>query len=235
MAETKLIAFDLSILSKEVIEVLLLDSTVELSLFDEIARKNTHRPEILSFLLTHSRTPQDTRQFVASTLQLPVPSSTELQKTAGAGREKLSEEDQEDHRVKSLYLSIQRLKVGEKIQLALRGSREIRTLLLRDTNQEVVKTVLENPKITDSEIELISKQKTTADEVLRTIAKKREWLRNYSINFALATNPKTPPPIAIKCISKLRIKDLSSLEKNRNIPEAVRAAVKKMLSVKRQN
>lgn len=229
MEELKLISLDLSVLSEEVIEVLLLDSTAELSLFDEIAQKNIHRPGILRYLLTHPRTPDTTRQFIAQKLQVPVPKAAT--ETAAEIPEK---ERTGEYRLQSLFQRIQKMKIGEKIQLALRGSRDIRSILIRDSNKEVMLTVLENPKVTDSEIEILSKQRTSRDEVLRAIAKKKEWLKNYSISHALVTNPKTPTVIALRCISTLKLKDLLSIEKNKNIPSAVRAAAKKILIAKKK-
>lgn len=230
--ELKLISLDLSVLSEEVIEVLLLDSTTEPSLFDEIARNNTHRPKILQYLLTHAGTPATTRQFVAQKLQVPLPESA-LEKTAAVSP---AEEDETvKYRTETLLQRIQKMKVGERIQLALRGSREIRTILIRDTSNEVMLMVLQNPKMSGSELELIAKQRTTSEDILRAIAKKREWVKNYSIIHALITNPKTPVRISLNYIHVLRQKDLLSIEKNRNLPEAVRSAVKKRKAQKGQS
>lgn len=229
MEEQKLISLDLSVLSEEVIEVLLLDSTAEPSLFEEIARKNIHRPEVLRRILNHAGTPDATRQFVAQTLYVPVPKEV----TPEAEAETFVEEPIRKARTESLLQRIQKMKVGERIQLALRGSRDIRTILIRDPNKEVMLTVLENHKITSSEIEIIAKQKTTHDEVLRTIAKKGEWLKNYSIVHSLVTNPKTPKAIAVKHVTTIRLKDLMLIQRNRNIPEAVRAVAKKLVAARR--
>ncbi len=224
--ELKLIALDTSTLSEEVIEILLLDVTTEPSLIEEIARKNTHRPEILRHLLTHPNTPDNVRQFAAQTLQLPVPQIAE--------EEKVSEEIKFERRTLSLLQRIQKLKVGERMQLALKGGKEIRTILLRDANKEVTLNVLDNPKITESEIELIAKQKTSSDELIRAVAKKKEWLRNYSIVYALVTNPKTPIAIALKFIHNLKLRDLLMLERDKNIPGAVREMAKKIAAARKQ-
>ncbi len=223
--ELKLIPLDISIVSEEVIETLLLDGSTEPSLFEEIARKNSHRPEILRHLLTHPHTPDNVRQFAAQTLQLPVPQIAE---------EDVSEEIKHEIRTLSLLQRIQKLKVGERIQLALKGGREIRAVLLRDANKEVVLTVLENPKITEQEIELIAKQKTSSDELIRAVAKKKEWLRTYSIVYALVTNPKTPIAIALKFIHNLKLRDLLMLERDKNIPGAIREMAKKIAAARKQ-
>lgn len=232
MEELKLISLDFSVLSKEVIEVLLLDSTVEPSLFEEIAKKNIHRPEILRYLLSHPKTPETTRQLVARILQVLVPKTAPSETTTA---ETPSKKTPGEHGAETLLQRIQKLKVGERIQLALRGSREIRTILLRDSTKEVMLTVLENPKITVSEIEIIAKQKSSPEEAIRAIAKNREWLKKYSILHSLVSNPKTPVAIALKHIYSLRAKDLSLIEKNKNIPEAIRAAAKKILSARKQS
>ncbi len=229
MEELKLIPLDLSVLSEELIEILLLDSTAEASLFDEIAQKNTHRPKILRYLLTHSQTPETTRQFVAQILEVPIPKVAETETTT----ETPTEEKTREFRVQSLFQRIQKMKVGEKIQLALRGSREIRSILIRDSSREVMSTVLKNPKLTESEVEIIAKQKTSSDEILRIIAKKKEWLKNYSILYALIANPKTPTAIALRCMPALKFKDLLPLEKNKNVSGSVRAVAKKLIVARR--
>jgi TusA-related sulfurtransferase len=230
MEDIKLLALDLSVLSDELIEVLLLDSYAEPSLFEEIAQKNTHRPEVLRLVLNHPRTPENVRQFAAQKLQVPVPHAA----PSAVSAEQLPEDENvREQRTQSLLQRIQKMRVGERIQLALRGSRDIRSILIRDPNKGVMLTVLENHRITDSEIEIIAKQKTSHEEALRAIANKREWLKNYSIVLALVTNPKTPIPIAMKHVLSIRTKDLALIEKNKNVSEGVRSVAKRLIAARR--
>ena len=104
---------------------------------------------------------------------------------------------------------------------------------MRDTNKEVVLTVLDNPKITETEIEIITKSRSISDEVLRKITKKREWMKNYAILCSLVTNPKTPPSIAVPLVSELKTRDLAVIEHNRNISEGVRVTAKKLLKARK--
>lgn len=227
---------ELSDISTNAVEALLLDRSIDPTQLTDIVQKNTHRPEILEFFLNHPNTPESIREYVAQTLQLPVPIiEPDKESIPHLESESLEKEWIEKRRVQSLFQTVQKLKVGEKILLALRGSKEIRTLLLRDSSREVIMTVLDNPKMTESEIEIIAKQKTTPDDILRKIAKKREWLKNYAILQGLVSNPKTPISIAMKLLPRLRDKDLNLLEKNRNVSEAVRATVKRTLALKQKN
>jgi Asp-tRNA(Asn)/Glu-tRNA(Gln) amidotransferase B subunit len=125
------------------------------------------------------------------------------------------------------------LTVGEKIALALRGGREVRSILCKDSNKEVVLSVIKNPKVTDSEAELIAHSRNIPEEALRIISKNREWMKNYNVVLALVNNPKTPTGIAMNLVPGLKKKDLATLEKNKNVPEAVRVIAKKLVSAKK--
>lgn len=131
-----------------------------------------------------------------------------------------------------LVQQIQRLNVSDRIKLAMKGGSEERGILIKDTSKQVVLAVLENPRITESEIESLARNRFALEEALRAIAKRREWMKNYSIQIALVTNPKTPPGISIRFVNSLRQRDLKLLEKNRGVPDAVRVAAHKALKAK---
>ncbi len=227
--EIKLLPLDVSVLSEDVIEILLYcDSSTGPSFIDEIAQKNTHRPKVLRYVLNHPSTSQQTKHFISQILHVPPPSKIQVKVTTDIEDETLRE-----FRAQSLLQKIQSLKIGERMQLALRGSRDIRSILIRDPNKEIMLAVMDNPKISETEIELIARQKATSVEVLRAIAKKEEWLKTYSIVHALITNPKTPPGIGLKHIYNLRLKDMSLLSKNRNVSEVIRATAKKLVKARK--
>ncbi|MDP2755446.1 MAG: hypothetical protein Q8P40_13795 [Nitrospirota bacterium] len=217
-----LIGIDFSNASKEVIELLIEDAS-ETSIFEEIAKANMNRPEILTLLLENPDIPDEVRQQVAGALQVAVKARSEIVKVKKSP----------EVRTQTILQKIQKLSVSNKIHLALRGGKEIRSILLRDPSKEVVLTVLENPKLTETEIELISKSRSIPDEVLRKITKKREWMRNYNVILGLVTNPKTPPGISVVLVNELKTRDLAILEKNKNVIEGVRATAKKILRARK--
>ena len=219
-----LIGIDFSNASKEVIELLIEDAS-ETSIFEEIAKANMNRPEILTLLLENPDIPDEVRQQVAGALQVPVKARSEIVKVKKSP----------EVRTQTILQKIQKLSVSNKIHLALRGGKEIRSILLRDPSKEVVLTVLENPKLTDTEIELISKSRSVPDEVLRKITKKREWMKNYNVILGLVTNPKTPPGISVVLVNELKTRDLAILEKNKNVIEGVRATAKKILRARKSH
>ncbi|MEA2102874.1 MAG: hypothetical protein U9P80_09950 [Thermodesulfobacteriota bacterium] len=122
---------------------------------------------------------------------------------------------------KSLFSQIGAMGVSEKLDLARKGSKEARTLLMRDSNKIIQMAVISSPKITDSEAALIAGSRQVKDEVLRYIATKREWARKYPIRLALINNPKTPLALSIKMIPSLSSRDLGLLSKNKSVPRAL--------------
>lgn len=217
--EQILIGFDYGMAAAEVIEVLV-DDIEDPATFDEIARANAQRPEILNILLQHPETPQSVRDYIAGVMQVPVPIVKPVEKT----------EEVKEMRRESLTTKLQRLSVSARIQLALKGGREIRGILSKDPNKLVMLSVLENGKITTSEIEMLVKSRTVLEEALRRISRNREWMRVYGVVQGLVTNPKTPAGVAISFVSDLKTKDLIILEKNKNVADAIRAAAKRLLA-----
>ena len=82
--------------------------------------------------------------------------------------------------------------------------------------------MINNPRITEHEVENIAAMRTVADDVLRLIALNRAWARQYPIIHNLARNPRTPIPTAMNILPRIRTKDLQALSQNRNVSEAVR-------------
>ena len=122
----------------------------------------------------------------------------------------------------SLIRRIMFMNTKDRIKLAMKGDREARGILIRDSNKVVCSAVVKNPRVTEQEVENIASMRTVADEVLRLIALNRAWARSYTIIHNLARNPRTPIPTAMNILPRIRTKDLLNIAQNRNVSEAVR-------------
>jgi hypothetical protein len=122
----------------------------------------------------------------------------------------------------SLIRKIMFMNVKDRMKLAMKGDREARGILIRDSNKIVCSAVVKNPRVTEQEVENISAMRTVAAEVLRLIAMNRAWARSYTIIHNLARNPRTPIPTAMNILPRIRTKDLQQLTQNRNVSETVR-------------
>ena len=122
----------------------------------------------------------------------------------------------------SMIRRIMFMTVKDRVKLAMKGDREARGILVRDSNKVVATGVMHNPRITDQEVEKIAAMRTVSDEVLRLIGMSRAWARSYPIIHNLARNPRTPMATAVSVLPRIRTKDLKSISQNRNVSEAVR-------------
>ncbi len=134
----------------------------------------------------------------------------------------LSEEERQQIEKVSAVQKIYLLNTAQKIITALKGSREERTILVRDPNRLVATAVLGSPRITDAEIEAIAAMKNVSDEILRMIGRHREWAKRYGVVNNLVRNPRTPLGIALTLVPRLNPRDMKGLAVDRNVPEAVR-------------
>lgn len=128
---------------------------------------------------------------------------------------------------------IARMSVKDRIRFAIKGTREVRMILIRDPNRPVCAAVVMNPRITDQEIETIAALKSVNEEVLRLIAINRAWTRSYAVIHNLVRNPKTPVAHTLNFLNRIQSKDLRALGQNKNIPEVVRTMSNRMY-MKRQ-
>lgn len=122
----------------------------------------------------------------------------------------------------ALIRRIMFMNTRDRVKLALKGDREARGILVRDSNKVVSSAVINNPRITEHEVENIAAMRSVSDEVLRKIALNRSWARAYPIIHNLARNPRTPIPTALNILPRIRTKDLKILGQNKNVSEAIR-------------
>jgi len=118
---------------------------------------------------------------------------------------------------------------SEKIKLALRGNRDARMILIRDGNKMIRRFVLQNPRTSDSEVISLARNKNADNELLQIVTQHREWMRNYQVRLAIATNPKAPLPIALRQVSSLDQRDLRQIAKSKNVPQAIAAQARRIL------
>jgi len=128
----------------------------------------------------------------------------------------------------SLMRSLMFMNAKDRMKLAMKGDREARSILIRDSNRMVATAVIHNPRVTDQEVENIAAMRTVADEVLRLIALNRNWARSYPVIHNLVRNPRTPIPTVLSTLPRIRTKDLKNLTQNRNVSEATRRQAQRL-------
>src|SRR5919109_2454915 len=169
------------------------------------------------------------------------PAKTDSSSTAGTTPEaatphvpahKVAHPPSEESKRGGTLQKISKLDVKGRIQLAMKGNKEERSILIRDGTKIVALAVLDSPKITDGEVEGFASQKNVLEAVLRGIPMKRRFAKHYPVIRNLVFNPRTPLDLSLGLIKNLLVNDLKNLSGNKEVSETVRKLALKMFKQK---
>jgi len=155
----------------------------------------------------------------------------ELRSTAidhGALAEAALEAEPDLSKRQTLLQRLATMTVAQRVQFAFKGGSEARRTLIRDSNKVVQRAVLQSPRLTDQEVEAFASMSSLTDEILRLIAKNRNFRKNYAVVRNLMNNPKTPLDVSLHMLPMLIALDLKRLCSNKNIPETLRSTAMKL-------
>ena len=127
-----------------------------------------------------------------------------------------------DEKRGSVLQKITALDIKGRIQLAMKGTKEERAILVRDGTKLVAIAVLDSPKISDGEVEKIASQKNVLEAVLRAIPLRRRFMKNYAVVRNLVFNPRTPIDISLGLMKNLLVADLRNLAGNKEVSDTIR-------------
>ncbi|HZQ91727.1 MAG TPA: hypothetical protein VFA60_08055 [Terriglobales bacterium] len=155
----------------------------------------------------------------------------ELAVSAGSGTGAKPAKGEESER-ESTIQKISKLRVGERVQLAMKGTKDERFVLIRDGAKVVSLAVLESPKLSDAEVETFAAMKNVQEDVLRGIARKRKFMKNYGVVRSLVNNPRAPLDLSLSLVPHLLANDLKGLSMNKNVADTIRKVALKMFREK---
>src|SRR5205085_6830032 len=152
--------------------------------------------------------------------------------TAHVPAHKIAHAPTEETRRGGALQKISKLDVKGRIQLAMKGIKEERSILIRDGTKIVALAVLDSPKITDGEVEKFATQKNVLEAVLRAIPMKRRFAKHYAIVRNLVFNPRTPLDVSLGLMKNMLTADLRNLAGNKEVAETVRKLALRMVKQK---
>lgn len=144
--------------------------------------------------------------------------------------EEVEQVTEEKH--KSIFQLILTMGISEKIQLALKGNKEARGILVKDPNKLICSAVIKSPKMTEAEALGYAKSRNVSDEVLRLISMNKEWMRSHQMVLALVNNPRTPIGISMQQLMKLSDKEMADIAASKAVAAAVSTAAKRLVLAK---
>jgi hypothetical protein len=135
----------------------------------------------------------------------------------------------------SMINRVMKMGVKDRVRLGIKGDREARNILIRDPNRLVSQAVVQNPRITEQEVEAIASMRSLSEDILRALAANRQWSRSYPVMHNLARNPRTPIANVLPILNRLQLRDLLQLSKNRNVSDNVRRQALRLHSARTGN
>jgi hypothetical protein len=132
----------------------------------------------------------------------------------------------------SLQSYVSGLNIPQKVELAGKGNKEVRTILSRDPNRMVARAVINSPKLSEADVMAYAASTQTNDDVLRAIAENRVWMTNRKLVGAVVNNPRTPPQVSIRFLGGFATSELAILCRNRNVSLIVRREAKRIIGAR---
>jgi hypothetical protein len=189
-------------------------------------------PDLLSAFIARSDVPLELRDFFVGR-GIPVGSASagaDMQTPlVDSDEENYGDEPTTDDEKASVVQRLANMSVPQKVQAAMKGTREMRSILIRDPNKMVSLAVLSCPKVTETEVESFARMGSVGEDVLRTIGQTRAWVKSYNIVLALVRNSKTPLAVSLLLLNRLNESDVRRLSIDRNVPEPLRIAARRKL------
>ncbi len=167
-----------------------------------------------------------------STPASPVAATRAAAKTSATHKPGAKKQSPGEPKRENTMQKINNLDVKGRIQLALKGSKEERSILIRDGTKVVALAVLEGPKLSDGEVEKFASQKNVLQAVLRQIPLKRRFMKNYIVVRNLVSNPRTPLDLGLGLMKNLLAADLKNLSANKDVSDTIRKLALKMYKQK---
>jgi hypothetical protein len=146
----------------------------------------------------------------------------------------LSDSDRTDPDKSAIWTRLQFMSVSQKVQLAFRGDRMVRMLLVRDRNKLICSAVMRNPRMSEQEVEAIAGMRNVDEEVLRLLGTRRDWIAKYNIMLTLCRNPKAPVGVVLPFINRLTLRDLKGLKDDKGVQQVIREMAKKAYLLRTQ-
>jgi hypothetical protein len=120
---------------------------------------------------------------------------------------------------------------GVRVSMAKRGNRDELARMFSDTNPQVIRTLLKNPALTESDVLKLASRRPAAADVQREVFHSRKWSRRYAVKKALILNPYTPADIGMKIVHVLMVQDLRLVAESGDLHEWLREAARQRLEV----
>lgn len=138
-------------------------------------------------------------------------------------------EPRREHAPMPLDRRIAAMSVSEKVQAALHGGRDERTLLMKERAGVVQASIVRNPRATLDEITALARAPHLQADAAEAIAAHPSYGSSAQVALALVRNPRAPVQLAVQLVEKLQPADLRAVAKGLGVRVQIAQAARKRL------
>lgn len=129
-------------------------------------------------------------------------------------------------------LPVGRMTVPMKMRLAALGNAFARSQLVRDPLKMVALAAIKSPGVNETEVTRYAANAGLCEDVIRYIATRGDWTKNYSVKLALVMNPKNSLADSMRQLPFLRERDLKAVMRSKNVPSALVMQARKLVQTR---
>jgi hypothetical protein len=133
----------------------------------------------------------------------------------------------------NIFQAVRTAALAEKIKLAKQGTRQVLNVLIQEGDKQIMKFVIQNPRLGGAEVLMILKNPGTSLELIQAIAKNSSWMQNDEVRYQMVICPKTPLPLSLQLLNGLNPKDLAKIAKSSNVKNQLKSNALKLLMQRR--
>lgn len=124
------------------------------------------------------------------------------------------------------------LPLGVRRSAARTRDRLLLDRLVHDRDPRVIAMLLDNPRVVERDVVRIAAMRPTRPEVLAELARHARWSSNYRVRKALACNPYTPRPVALRLLPSLMLQDLRLALETASLDRVVEEEMRRLVALR---
>jgi hypothetical protein len=111
--------------------------------------------------------------------------------------------------------------LGERKSLARRTKRDVIARAIHDPQPSVIRILLDNPALTESDVLRLCSKRPIFPDVLREVFRNWRWIVRYDVKMAIILNPDTPLDVSLQLVPHLKAQDLRRVITAPNLPKEI--------------
>jgi hypothetical protein len=123
----------------------------------------------------------------------------------------------------ALIVRVPTISSGERLTLARRASAGVAAALLTDKESRVMKTALENPRLTEAAIVKAVNTRSAPEALVQAVCHHPKWSLRHEVQIALLRNEKTPLAQALRYAQRLSAAQLREVLRRSRLPAGTKA------------